>query len=347
MQNNINILYKKIKQRKKSNLIILTIFLIFITIYTTTLGVANSTFLDCIIAFKKNIFGENLTTTQKIIINLRFPRVVMAILVGGGLSIAGTVMQGITRNPLVSPFTVGISSSASFGASLAIVFAFSFFGNSDVGVISNAFIFSLICTLLVFFLSSSMKVSPQAIVLCGIALNYFCQSLGAGVQFLADDATLSRIIHWTFGSLNGIEIEQVYIVAIFIIPTCLILYIYHKSFTIMAVNDDELLITMGIDSKKVRLIGGILSAFITATIISFTGVIGFVGLISPHISRNIVGNDYKYLLMASLLVGAILVLLSDTIGRILFSPVIIPVGIVISFLGVPIFLKQIMKKRSA
>ncbi|PIE84867.1 iron transporter [Candidatus Gracilibacteria bacterium] len=113
----------------------------------------------------------------------------------------------------------------------------------------------------------------------------------------------------------------------------------------MLVNDDETLMTMGINSRKMRIIGNVISSLMTAAVISFTGVIGFVGLIAPHIARMSIGNNYKYLLPASYLIGSLLVLISDTIGRTIFSPVIIPVGIVVSFLGVPIFLRQILSEK--
>lgn len=344
MQDNFIKKYHKLQNKKIMTLIFLFVLIIFLMMYFVSLGVSNSCITEVFYTLKKLLFNENLNTNQKIILNLRFPRIILAILAGMGLSGAGTIMQGITRNPLVSPFTVGISSAASFGASLAIVFGFSFFGNSEIGIVTNAFIFSLLCTILVFLISSKLKLSSQAIILTGIALNYFCQALSAGVQFLADDTTLSKVIHWTFGSLNGSEYKEVYIVAIILIPSAFILFLYNKYFSMMSVNDDETLMTMGINSKKMRIIGGTLCSLITASIISFTGVIGFVGLASPHISRFLIGNDFKFLLPCSFLVGAILVLVADTIGRILFSPIIIPVGIVISFLGVPIFLWQILSK---
>ncbi|WP_291256318.1 iron ABC transporter permease [Fusobacterium sp.] len=327
-------------------ILFMTIFLFIVILFCAGLGVTNSNIFQVMIILKKILFKSfELTAMEKIILNLRLPRIILAVLVGIGLAGAGTIMQGITRNSLVSPFTIGISSSASFGASIAIVYGWSLFGTTQLGVVTNAFIFALLCTLLVFIISNKMQLSSQSLILSGIALNYFFQALSTSVQFLSDDVTLAKIVHWTFGSVNGASWKEVKVVALVILPCLLILYYYNRELSIISVNDDDVIVTMGIDVKKIRILVSICSSLITATIISFTGVIGFVGLVAPHIARLSVGNDYRYLLLASLLIGGLLVLISDTIGRIIFSPVILPVGIVISFLGVPIFLKQILSKK--
>lgn len=338
--------YKEIQSKKLKRVVFLFIFLLFLIFLFTGIGVTNFNIFQIVDVLKKISFesGE-LTTSEKIILNLRLPRIILAVLVGMGLAGAGTTMQGITRNALVSPFTIGVSSSASFGASIAIVFGWSIFGRSQLGIVTNAFIFALLCTVLVFIIAMRMKISSQSIVLSGIALNYFFQALSTSIQFLSDDVTLSKIIHWTFGSVNGSNWREVMIVAIVVLPCSLGLYYYNNELSTISVNDDEVLLTMGINIKKIRVFGSVCSSLITATVISFTGVIGFVGLVAPHIARMSVGNNYKYLLPTSFLIGALLVLVADTIGRTIFTPVVLPVGIVISFLGVPIFLKQILSRK--
>ena len=322
--------------------------LLMTALICTSLGITDSSIGDVwrtiLKAFTKH---EGLTTAEKVILNLRLPRTALGLLAGMGLSISGVVMQGITRNPLVSPFTIGISSAAGFGASIAIVFGFSFFGSSQIGIITNAFIAIMICMAIIFLIARKMSMSSQAIILTGIALNYLFQACSTTIQFIADDNKLAKVINWTFGSLNGAEWIHVKIVALFVIPCFIVLLVLNKKFTIMATMEDELSKTIGINPVQLRVVGSLISALATAAVISFTGVIGFIGLAAPHITRSIIGNNYKYLIPGSAMVGGILIIVADTIGRLILSPVIVPVGIVISFLGVPIFLNQVvLNKRS-
>lgn len=338
--------YRKAQLQKKIKLFVFFILLLLSALICTSVGVTNSNISDVVKTVFK-LFQKNtiLTTPEKVILHLRLPRILMGFLAGFGLSFSGVIMQGITRNPLVSPFTIGVSSSASFGASIAILFGFSMFGSKQAGIICSAFLFSFTCTVIIFSISKIMSVSSIAIILSGIAINYLFQALSAAVQFISDDNTLARIVHWTFGSLNGAEWIDVAITALIVLPAFFILYLKHTAFSMISVNDDETLATMGVDAKKMRVLGSFLSSLSTAAVISFTGVIGFIGLAAPHIARRIIGNDYRYLLPCSIMTGAFLIIISDTLGRILFPPIIIPVGIIISFLGVPIFLQQIITKK--
>lgn len=340
--------YGRQKFKKLMFLGISLVGLFVIAITCTSLGITDSSVGDVWKTVLKGITKyQALSTTEKVILNLRLPRTALGLLAGVGLSISGVIMQGITRNPLVSPFTIGISSAAGFGASIAIVFGFSLFGSSQIGIITNAFIAIMICTAIIFLIARKMSMSSQSIILTGIALNYLFQACSTTIQFIADDNKLAKVINWTFGSLNGAEWVHVKIVGLFVIPCFIVLLILNDKFTIMATMEDELSKTIGINPVQLRVIGSIVSALATAAVISFTGVIGFIGLAAPHITRSIIGNNYKYLLPGSAMVGAILIILSDTIGRLILSPVIVPVGIVISFLGVPIFLNQVvLNKRS-
>ncbi|WP_353094749.1 iron ABC transporter permease [Tissierella praeacuta] len=338
--------YQKKESRKVIFLVSAFIGLLIISVICTSLGITDSSIMDVWKTILKGILkSSNLSTTEKVILNLRLPRTVLGLLAGIGLSISGVIMQGITRNPLVSPFTTGISSAAGFGASIAIVFGFGLFGSSQLGIVTNAFIAAMVCTMIIFLTARKMSMSSQSIILTGIALNYLFQACSTTIQFIADDDKLAKVINWTFGTLNGAEWAHVKIVGVFVISCLVILMLLNDKFTIMAIMEDELAKTMGINPGVLRIIGSILSALCTAAIISFTGVIGFIGLAAPHITRAIIGNNYKYLLPGSAIVGAMLIIIADTIGRLILSPVIVPVGIVISFLGVPIFLHQVVLNR--
>ena len=332
--------------RRVMFIIFALVLLLVLMIGCSALGVTEGNLLTVCRAVTCGILGNEPTeTAQKVILHLRLPRIVLGALVGIGLSGAGVVMQGLTRNPLVSPFTIGISSAAAFGASVAIVFGFSFWGFSETGVVSNAFLVALVCALVVFLLAQRLSLSVEGFVLTGIALNYFFEACGAGIRFVADEAKLAEVVAWSFGSLNGGSWKEVSIVLAVVVCCGILLMLMHRPLSLMAALDDDIVRTMGVHPGFIRLVAIALSVLMTAASISFTGIIGFVGLAAPHIARNMVGSQYATLLPMSGLVGGILVVLSDTIGRMLLSPIIIPVGIIISFVGVPIFVHQIIATR--
>ncbi len=342
-------MYNKYKSKQiHKNLIVLggLFTLILLLLICTNLGIIESSITLILKTIIKVIKGHEINATQEqIIFNLRIPRTVLAVLAGASLAVSGNIMQAITKNPLVSPFTIGVSSAASFGAAIAIAFGFYFVSNGNLGIIINAFVFSILCAIIIFIMSSKLKLKSEVIILTGIALNYLFQALTASIKFISEDTKLAKIVAWTFGSLNGAEWTHVLIISSFFIPCFILVFSMHKSFTVISTMDDDIANTMGVNPLFTRTIATTISVVLTASVISFTGVIGFVGLASPHISRAIIGNNYKYSLPMSAIVGGILVLISDTIGRLIFSPVIIPVGIVISFVGVPIFIHQVLLSR--
>jgi iron complex transport system permease protein len=285
--------------------------------------------------------GSN-AAANKIILLLRLPRIALAILAGIGLSVAGAIMQSVTRNPLVSPFTLGISSAAAFGASICIVFGKGPFFDSDAGVIVSAFFSSLICVFTVYSISKRIGINPTVIVLVGISLNYFFSALTATIEFFAKQHKLEEVVQWTFGTFNKSSWNSVILCGI-IVAICLVIIMrYNLKLDAISLNDDETAKSLGINPETIRTFSGFLAVLITATIISFTGVIGFVGLIAPHMARIIIGNQHKYFIPFAGLLGAILLLCADTIGRFVLYPVNIPVGIIISFIGVPLFVHLIL-----
>lgn len=341
----ISDIYERNASNKFKLIVGLFLFMLLIAAYTVTVGTAEVTVIEVKNAIIKTFTNDALTVQEKIIWHLRIPRIALAILAGAGLSLAGTVMQGITRNPLVSPFTVGISSAAAFGASLAIVFGWGIYTNTNFGIVLTAFFFSFICAALVYGIAKKIGLTPETLILTGIALNYLFSAFTATVHFFAQEHQLASAIAWTFGSLNASTWGQVGFVLFVILLSFPVLYRQAWAFNAMSTNDDELVRTLGIDPVKNRALAGILSVLITAVIISFTGVIGFVGLVAPHISRLVIGSDHRYLLPFSAVAGGLLVVLADTIGRVILAPVIIPVGIVVSYLGVPLFINLIITRK--
>ena len=334
-------------ERARLLLIMLALLLLLvITSYSASLGVNESSMRDLYKAlYRALILQEPLEDrAQKVILHLRLPRLLLAILAGTALGVAGVAMQAVTRNVLVSPFTIGISSAAAFGASLAIVFNIGLFSGS-LNVVFNAFFMAMSCIVLIYILSLYMQMGAQTIVLVGIALNYFFAALTQTSHFFASEHKLAQALHWTFGSLNLAGWPDIAFIAPVVLLCLFILLFYSKSLDVVALGDDELASSLGINVNKIRVLMGLIAALATACVISFTGVIGFIGLVSPHIARMLIKSKHIYLLPFSALIGALLLVVADTLGRLLLAPVILPVGIVISFIGVPLFIQLIILQR--
>lgn len=346
-------LEKAYAHRHKKQVVILgssLLILLLLCIVAVAVGSADISFGQVCQAIVHTITGETADSAdtrklEKIIMLLRMPRVLLGMLAGIGLSISGTVMQSLTRNPLVSPFTIGLSSAAAFGACLAIILGIGFMPHTAMGIVLNAFLASLACAGLVYLIASRIGMSPEALILTGVALSYFFGALTATLQFIADESQLSAAIQWTFGSLNGATWTQVIILFIILGVSFPLLLKHAWILNAMSSSGDEFIKGIGINPGRMRTVLGLLTVLITASIISFTGVIGFVGLVSPHIARLIVGSEHRFLIPASALFGGILLLISDTIGRTLISPITIPVGIIISYIGVPLFINLILARR--
>ena len=340
----------KNENKKKILLIVTVVFIMLVSAYVfTTLGMKNISNMQTLVAISKAFSGtlDNGAdaASNKVIMLLRLPRIALAMLAGIGLAVSGAVMQSLTRNYLVSPFTLGISSAAAFGASMSIVFGVGVFFQSEVGMISCAFIASCICGCIVYGISRYIGLNPSSIVLVGISLNYLFSAMTATIEFFAKEHKLEAVVQWTFGSFNRATWESVLITFIVIVVGLAILIIYSLKLNVMATNSDEMAKRLGINVNKARVVCGMTAILLTATIISFTGVIGFIGLIAPHIARLLIGDNHLYYLPFASVLGGILLLFSDMIGKFILYPVNIPVGIVISFLGVPLFIHLILMKR--
>ncbi|MDY3765129.1 MAG: iron ABC transporter permease [Lachnospiraceae bacterium] len=339
--------YRKKKRQKYLVILGSVLLLLFLSIFFTTLGAADTSIGDILKAIVHGITlgSGNVSQKDKIILLLRLPRVAMAVCGGFGLAIAGTAMQAVTRNPLVSPFTIGVSNAAAFGASLTIVFGIGLFSSTQFGIVLNAFLWAIGCMMLVYLISSKVGLNPSSIVLTGIALNYFFSACTSTIEFFASEHKLAAVVQWAFGSVNGSEWKEVWTV-FFVVTICAVqLFLYTPSMNIISTGDDEVAQSLGIQPERVRIRVCILAVLATASVISFTGVIGFVGLAGPHIARMIIGSDHRYLFLFSGVIGSLLMLIADTIGRLILAPVIVPVGIVISFLGVPIFINLILSQK--
>ena len=285
--------------------------------------------------------GSELQTA--IIWKLRFPRVLMAIVGGTALATAGALMQGALGNPLVSPLTMGVASGAALGAALAIVLGWTLIDNSDLTIVLNAFLFSLIVVFIIIQLGNMRSISPESYILVGIAITFISGAIVSTLQYFATDAQLSALAHWSFGSLSRPTLQNAVFVSmslVILLPTALK---WSWDLNALSMGGDEFAISTGVDPVRTRKNILILSALMTSIVIAFTGLIGFVGLAAPHMSRIFVGNDFRKLIPCSAVLGSFLMLFADTVGRTLFAPVVIPVGIMLSVIGGPFFMYLLLK----
>ena len=324
------------------------IVLILLTLISITLGASSVTIPQALEALFRPSRVES-GFVHAVIWKIRMPRVSAALLAGASLGLAGGVMQGLLRNPLASPFTLGISSAAGFGASLAIVTGLGVAGTAFSGqllIVSNAFVFALLAFLLVFLLAKLRGMGTQTLILSGIAVMYLFSSMTSFLQFIATPEQLSTVVFWMMGALSGITWVPVGVMfgAYLLAAPVLI----RSSWDLNALSSGgETAVSLGINVKRITAVCMVFSALLTASIISFTGVIGFIGLVAPHITRMICGGDNRFLLPASSLGGAILLLAADTASRVIIPPSEIPLGIMTSFIGVPFFVYILIKRKQA
>lgn len=278
-----------------------------------------------------------------IVLRLRLPRVIMGLIAGIALGSSGAVMQVVLRNPLADPYMLGISSAAAFGASLAIVLGVGVLGGSYL-VIGNAFIFSLVSSGLILALSARKGASPEVMILTGLALLFFFQAITTIIQYFGDSDAVKAAVFWAVGDLGKADWTKVTISAFVVVVGTSLLIWKSGDLNIMNTGDASAK-SLGINVGRTRVFTMIVCTIMVAAIVSFTGTIGFVGLVAPHLVRMMIGTDNRILVPASGLVGAVLLVLADTVARTIVSPVILPVGAVTAFLGVPLFVYLIMRRR--
>ena len=274
---------------------------------------------------------------------IRMPRIMGAILVGLGLGICGFVMQAVLKTPLASPFSLGISSGAQFGVSLAAVFGITILGGPFF-LIGNAFVFALLCSGVIIALSGLKGATSETMVLAGIALNYLFQATNQLFNYIANDDQRSLMSAWGMGSISGLNWNSIMVIGIATIICVPLLYSKAWDLNLMTIGDEGAK-SMGVDAGRVRLFIMVVSSFLVAALVAFVGVIGFIGLVAPHIGRLILGSDHRYLILAAGAIGAILLLVADAISVNLLAPTVIPTGTIMAVIGVPFFLYLILRGR--
>ncbi len=283
---------------------------------------------------------------DNVIWNFRVPRALFAIVAGLALSIAGAVMQSVMKNPLADPYTTGVSSGALFGVAVAMILGFAVSGSptDNLAVVLNAILFSMIPIAVIVIMAPFFRRSPSALILSGVAVSYLFNSLTSLLMISTDSATMSMVYHWQVGSLSDLNWDVLPISAAMTLFGLAILLPLAGKLNIMALDDKDAR-ALGLSIEKLRILCLVVLALMTSVVISYVGIIGFVGLVIPHIVRMVLGADNKYLLPAAGAFGAIFLLGCDIISRAVDLGATIPVGVITSFVGAPIFLYLIIHQK--
>jgi iron complex transport system permease protein len=338
--------YKRFIGRKIFFITSLFILIVLLLGIGVTLGPIKYSVLEVYTTILHRFFPDYfnvpaLATT--IVWNIRLPRVLFGIVAGIGLAIAGCVLQGILKNPLASPYTLGIAHGAGFGASIAIVFGAGFVGGQYL-IIGNAFIFSLIPAFFIFGIARYKRATPETMILGGIAMMYLFSAAITLVQYFAEVEAVKAVVFWMVGDLGRGTWSKLFPVSI--VLGCCIPLLVLKSWDINVISaGDESAKSLGVNVERIRIFSLILASLLTSTIVCFTGAIGFIGLVAPHIARMVIGGDNRFLIPASGLVGAVLLVVADIVSMQIIAPAILPVGVVTAFMGVPLFIYLIIRER--
>jgi iron complex transport system permease protein len=344
-------LYHKDKKRKILGMLLVSVALIIIMVISVSLGAGSPGFTAALQVISAKLFpflnlDPGPEMTQTIIWTIRFPRIILAVVAGAGLAAAGATMQGVLRNPLVSSYTLGVSAAAGFGASLAVILGvgvIAFAGGYLI--VGNAFIFCFVALVLVYLIARARGMTSETVILAGVAIGFLFSALLSLIQYVAPNSeAVSAIVFWLMGGLNGATWERLLICTPVVTVVGVLMIQQSWNINVMSMGED-VATTLGVNSKRLLATNMLLETLATASIIAFTGVIGFVDLIAPHIARMLLGSDHRYLIPCSMLVGALVLLSADTVGRLVIAPAELPVGIVTSLLGVPFFIYLLVNRR--
>lgn len=276
---------------------------------------------------------------QEILIwNIRLPRTVASLVVGAGLSLSGLALQALLRNPLASPSTLGISQGAAFGAAVSVVV----FKLKYLSIAVFAFGGSLLATAAILFLGRLKRLTPESIILAGVALSSLFSASTVLIQYIATETELAAIVFWTFGDVARSSWKEIGVTALASFGA--VVFLCLRSWDFMAIEaGEESAKGLGVSVEKLRWQGMALVAVVSSVVTAFHGVIAFVGLIAPHAARRLLGTNYTIIVPATALMGALLLLGADTVGRIIIGSGGLPVGVITSFMGAPLFLYLLMR----
>ena len=336
---------KKLSLRSKRIIVLTSFFvaLIILMIASTFIGPAKIGFVDGL----KALFGNGSKSYVNIMQKIRLPHVLGAVLIGVALSISGVIMQTVSNNVMASPTTLGVSNSAVLGANIAIIILGGgvIAANGGNVIVSNpcfvsviAFIFALGSTLLVLGLARINKFNAATTVLIGVIFGMFATGVTTLIQYFASDTQLASAVYWSFGSLERISNYKEVLILFVVVAVSLVFFmVFSYRYNALLLGEDTAA-TLGINLNVFRFVSLLLASLLTAVVVSLVGIIGFIGLVIPQVCRKLVGNDHKFLLPTSALLGAIMLLICDLLARTVLDGFALPVGAITAIIGAPIFI---------
>lgn len=342
--------YNVAKAKKLAIIFILLALVFLFFVVSVFVGSGTLSFKEVFLA----IFNKGSETARLIVRRIRFPRVIAALIAGGGLAVSGLVMQTVLKNPLASPTTLGVSNAAVFGANFAIIVVGAGAFHSTHGSwlsISNPYLvstFSFLSAIIaagsILLLARLKNLNASAIVLAGVAVSAIFQAGTTLIQYFASDTQVASAVYWTFGDLGRASYKTDLIMFIVVAVSTLFFFLKRWDFSAMS-GGIAYAKTLGVNTRFMTIISLLLASLITSVTFSFLGIIGFVGLTAPQFMKRIVGDDYRFLLPSSFLAGALLLLISDILGRLPIFGTSVPVGVVTSLIGGPVFLAILLRRK--
>lgn len=334
-------LYNAMIRKRVALSAILLLALFLLVLLNIFIGSSDITMKEILIAiFKREGKGH----TVMIVNQIRLPMALMAVAVGAGLGVGGCEIQTILRNPIASPYTLGITNAATFGAAMGLILNLNVINVSETLMITaNSFFFALLASSLVYAFSLKPGVGKNGIILFGIALNFLFNAATMVLQYVADDEDLKSMVFWNMGSLLKTTWTKFIIVFCVIVVCFLVFYLNSWKLTAMTLDDTKAQ-SLGVNTQRIRQMVILLTSILTAFSVCFIGAIGFVGIIAPHIARQFVGEDQRFFLPLSAMLGSFVVSLSFVVSKLVIPGVVLPIGLVTSMIGVPVFLFIIFRK---
>ncbi len=343
---NLHAEYRRSVAKKASLIAVLAFCALLLSVIGCGIGPMKFDFTDIVRALANGLIGGNFDVPDgatAVIVRIRLPRIVLALLSGFGLAVAGMQMQVVLRNPLASPLTLGVSSGAALGAGLAIITGFTLVGGRYM-LIANAFVFALVPCAVIFLMSRAGAAGYGMLILAGIAMNFIFSSVSTLLSYFSSSEELKSLSLWMMGNLGRATWSDIGTLTAVLAVTIPLLFLQNQKLSVLNAGDESAG-GLGVDVERTRITVLTLTAMVSAAIICCTGIIGFVGLVAPHIVRMVIGSDARYLMPASGLFGGVFLLGADILSLKIIEPAVLPVGIITSFVGGPLLLWLIIRKQ--
>lgn len=333
--------YRKKLAFKFVFILILLAILFLLFFYSINVGSSSMSFVDSLNA----ILGKGNEKYAHIIFNIRLPRLLGAIVVGMSIALSGMIIQSSMNNPLASPSTLGISSASALGANICIVL-FAKLGLEPTMSMTGfaSFLAAMLCMILVLAISKLNRADKTLVILSGVAFNALFSAIITMLQYFADDRTLASAVSWTFGDLGRIDYNEVLIVFLVLMFSSFVMYLLRWKINAMDMGEATAH-SLGVNVKRMRNISIFIASLNAGLTVAFVGMIGFVGLLAPQITKRVVGEDKRFMMPSTMLLGAVIVVFCDTVARTVAAPLILPVGAVTSLFGAPLFVYILLKER--